>query len=378
VNLDLQDLRTFDNYTFAHSVNVAVYACNVGLGMNLNMDELEDLVLAALLHDLGKQEIPDEILNKPGRLTQEEFALIKTHPEMSYKIIQERLDISSMVKNAVLCHHENYDGSGYPNGLSGNAITLSARILHVVDVYDALVSKRTYKASYSPFAAIEILEGGKGSLYDPDVVEAFLKYVPIYPKGTEVELDGMVKGIVVENSGERNLRPIIRLENMKEIDLSDPKNSNMVITMPSDTDYFNVLCEEEKRKEMIKKLEKLSVMIIDEGDDTYANLSEKMSYLYNFTHVKSDYQAEGYIKKNGKPDVVIVDVDHRDLTNMDKLKKNNERMSSIVPVIAIGSYRDMETIKKFKNLGIRNYVLKPYRVIYLQSEIKRSVVAYTH
>ena len=160
LSLDLTDLRSFDGYTYAHSVNVAVISCLIGFGMKLKEEELEQLVMAGLLHDLGKLVIPRSILNKDGRLTPDEYEVMKTHASISYELIKERFDISSNVKIAVLHHHENLDGSGYPDGLDDDEITLYTRILHVADVYDALVSKRPYKLPYSPYEACEYLMGG--------------------------------------------------------------------------------------------------------------------------------------------------------------------------------------------------------------------------
>ena len=153
LSLDLKDLRSFDGYTYAHSVNVAVISCIIGMGLKLNEEELEQLVMAGLLHDLGKLVIPREILNKPSRLTKEEFSVMKTHSRLSYELIKERWDIPSNVKTAVLYHHENVDGSGYPEGIDGDNMNIFIKIIHIADVYDALVSKRPYKNPYTPYEA---------------------------------------------------------------------------------------------------------------------------------------------------------------------------------------------------------------------------------
>lgn len=155
LSLDLTDLRCFDGYTYAHSVNVAVLACIIGFGLKMNEASLEQLVMAGLLHDLGKLVIPPEILNKPARLTNDEYEVMKQHATLSYEMIKERWDISAQVKAAVLYHHENVDGSGYPQGIYGDNMTIFTKILHVADVYDALVSRRPYKNPYSPFEACE-------------------------------------------------------------------------------------------------------------------------------------------------------------------------------------------------------------------------------
>ena len=211
VSLDLTDLRSYDDYTYAHSVNVAVYCGVIGMGMGMSEVELGHLVTAALLHDLGKLQIPDEILNKPGRLTQEEYLIMKSHATLSYQIISERWDISAHIKEAVLHHHENVDGSGYPDGLEGAQQTMFTRILHVADVYDALTSRRPYKEPYAPYEATEYLMGGCGIMFDREVVETLLKYVPLYPKGTMVTLSDGREAIIYENFGVHNLRPVVRL-----------------------------------------------------------------------------------------------------------------------------------------------------------------------
>lgn len=132
--LDLTDLRSFDDYTYAHSVNVAVLCCVIGVGLEMSETDLTGLVTAALIHDLGKMLIPPEILNKPDRLTPEEYEIMKTHAVKSYELIKDRYDIPSQVKTAVHFHHENVDGSGYPDGLDAAQQSIFIKILHVADV----------------------------------------------------------------------------------------------------------------------------------------------------------------------------------------------------------------------------------------------------
>ncbi|MEG1741871.1 MAG: HD-GYP domain-containing protein [Acetivibrio sp.] len=236
ISLDLIDLRTFDDYTYRHSVNVAVLCTVIGIGMNLNQKELVELCAAAIFHDLGKLQVPDEILNKPARLTTEEYEIIKEHPRLSYDIIKGRWDISARTKVGVLHHHENEDGSGYPDGLVSNQIYLYAKIIHVADVYDALTSKRPYKKPYALSDAAEYLMTGYGVLFDEKVVEAFLKYVPIYPKGMEVVLSDGREGIIAENTT-NTLRPKVRLLDGTEIDLNDGVSYRNITLYANDEDH---------------------------------------------------------------------------------------------------------------------------------------------
>lgn len=229
ISFDMVDLRSYDNYTFAHSVNVAVLSGAIGMGLKLDEKQQYNLVLSALLHDLGKMLIPEEIINKPGRLTTDEYEEIKRHPGHSYDLIKERWDLSSFVKTATLFHHENEDGTGYPQGLTGDQIPFLAKILHVADVYDALISKRPYKNPYLPNEAIEYLMGNAGRLFDQEMVQMLIRYIPLYRKGQEVVLSDGRKGIVFENSGEYNLRPLIKLMDGSMLDLSDTSNLSITI-----------------------------------------------------------------------------------------------------------------------------------------------------
>lgn len=220
ISLDLVDLRTFDDYTYRHSVNVAVLCTVIGMGMSLKHKDLIDLCAAAIFHDLGKLQIPSEILNKPERLTKEEYEIMKQHPVLSYNLIKGRWDISARTKAGVLYHHENEDGTGYPSGLLSHQILLFAKIIHVADVYDALTAKRPYKKPYALSEAAEYLMAGYGAMFDKTVIDAFLKFVPIYPKGMEVKLSDGRRGIVIENT-RHTLRPIVRLMDGSRINLND-------------------------------------------------------------------------------------------------------------------------------------------------------------
>ncbi|MCR5273510.1 MAG: HD-GYP domain-containing protein [Lachnospiraceae bacterium] len=230
ISIDMQDIRTFDNYTYAHSMNVAILCTAMGIGYGLLATELGYLATAALLHDFGKLMIPEEVLNKKGKLTPEEYKLVKSHPVMSYEAIKDREDLSAHIKVAVLYHHENVDGTGYPKGITGDKQTIYTKILHVADVYDALTASRSYKDAYSSYEALEYLMGNCGTMFDMDCVVLLEKYVPLFLKGTDIELSNGSQGIIIENSGMHNLRPVVKLYDGKKVDLLDPLNMNITIT----------------------------------------------------------------------------------------------------------------------------------------------------
>lgn len=219
-SLDLLDLRNYDDYTYRHSVNVSVISSIIGLKMGLNRIQMEELACASIFHDLGKVCIESEILNKPGKLTKLEFDLVKEHSRHSFNLLSNHWNISSKTRISVLHHHENEDGTGYPKGLKGDQIPLYSKIIHVVDVYDALTSRRPYKKPYARAEAFEYILGSCDSLFDSKVVQEFKNTVPIYPKGITIKLSNGQEAIVIGNTS-NSLRPIVRLFSGQEINLNN-------------------------------------------------------------------------------------------------------------------------------------------------------------
>lgn len=163
-----------DQDTEGHSKRVADLAVEIGREMGQEDAVLPPLRLAALLHDIGKIGIPDAILHKPGPLDEQEWAIMHKHPQTGYDILQN-IPYLAPALDAILHHHEKYNGKGYPAGISGDAISLSARILAAVDVYDALTSHRPYRPAFSPEKALEIIRGEAGQQFDPEVVQALVR-----------------------------------------------------------------------------------------------------------------------------------------------------------------------------------------------------------
>lgn len=225
VSFDMVNIAAFDNYTYIHCLNVAVLSVIVGIGMGLNYSQLKHLSESALLHDIGKISISLDILNKKGKLTDEEMIIIRSHPEEGYNMIKDNCMISGLVKNAVLSHHENEDGSGYPRQLSGKNIHIYAKIIHACDVYDALVSNRVYRKAMNPADALEYLMSNCYIMFDVTCVKKILEYVSPYPTGITVELSNGQAAIVVQQNRMHHLRPkIVITETKEEIDLMEVFN----------------------------------------------------------------------------------------------------------------------------------------------------------
>ncbi|WP_077369490.1 HD-GYP domain-containing protein [Anaerosalibacter sp. Marseille-P3206] len=170
-------LKDYNEYTYYHSMNVGIYATLLGKWMGLEKDDLKELTMAGVLHDIGKAKIPNEILDKRGKLTREECAIVKEHPFYGYLMIRDDENIGENVKKTVLMHHEKENGTGYPQGLKGDKINTYAKIVAVADFYDALTSNRPYRNKVSPFEAIDIFIKTGIDAYDVGVSMTFFKNI---------------------------------------------------------------------------------------------------------------------------------------------------------------------------------------------------------
>ncbi len=228
--VDISMLKVSDEYTFKHSVDVATMAMVVAKKMGFSEEEVHDIGVAGLLHDIGKSKIPNEVLNKPGRLTDDEFALMKQHPILGYNILKDNPGIKDTIKYAVLQHHEKINGQGYPMGVEASKITAFAKILTVVDIYDALVTERPYKEAFSQRDAVEMLMAMTYEL-DMESLKGFLGSVILYPVGCIVELSNGEKAKVVENYPDYILRPkVVGIKSGKVYDLGRDINcANIII-----------------------------------------------------------------------------------------------------------------------------------------------------
>jgi len=211
IMINMIDLKIASEYTFYHSVNVCVLSLVLGVALKFNKNDLYLLGTSALLHDMGKIYTPNEILDKPGKLTYDEFEIIKQHSKNGYKYVKENLDINCKVYKGIYEHHERYDGTGYPLNLKGEKISLFGRIIAIADVYDALISDRPYRKGVLPSEGIEYIMGFCGTMFDQRLAKTFFTKVAPYPIGSCVNLSNDLIGIVVENYSSYGLRPSVKI-----------------------------------------------------------------------------------------------------------------------------------------------------------------------
>ncbi|TQV76075.1 HD-GYP domain-containing protein [Exilibacterium tricleocarpae] len=200
-------LRDKDQYLLEHSFNVAVLMGVLARSLNIGSDDLHQIVTGALLHDVGKIHIPDRILHKPGRLEAAEWEEMKRHVDYGRQVLGASAGISAISKDICSQHHERLDGTGYPRGLSGEAISLHGRMAAVVDVYDAVTSDRVYHTGMAPTLAMKKLVEWSGSHLDRELVYQFIRCMSVYPAGALVELDSGNLAVVLEANTRQQDKP---------------------------------------------------------------------------------------------------------------------------------------------------------------------------
>lgn len=248
--ISLSRLKTSDEYTYMHSVAVCALMVSLARRMGMPDEQIREAGVAGLMHDVGKMMIDPDILNKPGRLTPEEYDAMKYHPEAGLKLLDASLQLNSMVRDVCLHHHEKFDGTGYPHALAGNEISIFARMGAVCDVYDAITSDRPYKKGWGAAHSIREMASWTGH-FDPLVFQNFVKTVGIYPVGALVRLESGRLAIVIEQNEQTLLLPKVKVfmsaRTSKRftphvVNLADEaeRDSIVKIELPADWDLENV------------------------------------------------------------------------------------------------------------------------------------------
>lgn len=239
-------LRIKDEYLVEHSLNVSILMTIFAKHLKMEREIIEQLALGAFLHDIGKIKVPSEVLNKPGRLTDEEFEIIKGHVMLGVAVLKETDGFPENVLDMVQDHHERLNGKGYPNQISADDLGIHSRMIAIVDSYDAMTAERVYKSGMNPITAFKNLIKDSPYGYDEELVEQFVACLGVYPVGTLVKLNSGKLGIISKLNKNKPLQPFVRVFYntrlnqaiaMEEIDLSQAKANDHIDCCIKEEDY---------------------------------------------------------------------------------------------------------------------------------------------
>lgn len=241
-------IRNKDSYLLEHSVNLAVLMGIFGKAQGLSSDALHQSVVGALLHDIGKVLTPDQVLHKAGKLTDDEFRVMKEHVIHSQRILRNTPGIPVLTINVAAQHHERFDGSGYPKGLKGDQICCEGRMVAIIDVYDAITADRVYHRALPPTSAMKKLLEWSKHHFDPPLVQRFIKAMGVYPVGSLVELESKRLALVIESGETSQIQPLVRVIydlkkesyiKVEDVDLASPVCQDRIISN-QDPRKFNI------------------------------------------------------------------------------------------------------------------------------------------
>lgn len=364
-------IQPYSDYLMNHSINSTIYSVLIGMELGLDREGLYYLAKGAILHDIGMTSVSKSIRQKKDPLTDDEVNLINRHVYSAKKILEQE-GMHSLIVDAVFLHHENENGSGYPNGMLGQDIPSFAKIIHVADVFDAMTSKRPYKDAYSVATVFDYLLSGSGILYHEAVVEALMKKIDVYPVGYDVLLSNNEEAVVIENSGDP-FGPVIKLKsNGNIIDLSTNAEYEYV-TIQSDE-----MLDEEVTSSVgvtsnlgIASNRRHNIVIVDDIFICRRTVEVTLEKEYDVHCFDNGLDAIIYIENNDV-DLIIMDIEMPTIDGVTAVKKLR-KAGFDTPVIFLTSVNDRKTVMECLSVKAKDYVLKPIKPIYIYERVRETL-----
>jgi len=370
-NFDRINIYPSEEYIYYHAVDVAIMSCVIAMSMNIPEEKILSLITGAALRDMGMFTIPSEIINKPGRLTSEEYEIMRSHPVRSLQSLDEWGELNDDEKIVILHHHENEDGSGYPKRLMDKDIPVLAKIVHVADAVYGLLAERPFKKPYSFIEVAEYLHGGKEVFFDSEVVKTTLKHLPLFPMGTEVTLSNGIKGVVVKNTDVNRAKPLIRAYGRQNVDLSHEEYAGISLVSTMSNKGLEMKSNEGTRSDMVKSDAKPKVLAVDDLKTNLLAIKEILGNDYNLTLVKSGQQALNYLTSNSLPDLILMDINMPEMDGITTIKEIKKLVKVDIPVMVVTTQCDRATVLECRSLGCVGYMIRPYNEVYMKAEIDR-------
>lgn len=369
--LDFKSIRSYDDYLLHHSICVAVYAVSIGIQMGITETRLRELALAGLLHDIGFLLSDQTLLLKKETLTAEEYEQIKKHPQTGYDFVKKEARIPTAVQEAILHHHENVNGTGYPEKQTDDTLTPYARILHVADVYDAIMSKRPYKKGMSGADALNYLIGGKMILFDERIVDKFLEIAVPYPTGVEVLLSNKETARVIGQTSD-SLRPLLYMESKQQIVNLETNPEYEEISIENEADYStrtagSISSDAAPNAFLAHSHTRKKIMIVDDIFVSIAYSKLALGEDYDIVTCLGGSKAAAMAKAE-MPDLILMDYEMPDLDGVSTVMEIH-KLGLHMPIIFLTGKCDKETVRACGQCGAADYILKPANPVYLRTRV---------
>lgn len=376
--ISIYKMQSYSDFLFCHSLNTAIYSTVIGLNLGLGREKLYKLATAAILHDVCLASIPSEIRNKEEKFTKTEIETINQHVLSAAAFLKE-IGMDDEVVKAVLCHHENENGSGYPYGLTSDKICDYAKIIHVANTLDKMTTRRPNKKEYQVSDVFDYLINGTYVLFNKAVVNTAISCFDAYSIGSDIHLSNGDNGIIVDRT-DNNLRPqLLILEKNETVDMSSDARYSFVTLKTNLFSEDVVGAQEPSESEEHKSAAHITgsvggrkIVIVDDVFVFRRTAEIALSMDYKTVCFDNAYEAISYIETN-EVALLVMDIEMPSMDGITAVKKLRTDGMSDLPVIYLTAVNDKNMVIECAKTGAVDYILKPIKPIYIYERVKEAL-----